>query len=56
MWQFLVEAMTLSGLGLVLGILVGIGLAAPAAAVSPLPASVSYVWVLIGFSVGVEWA
>jgi len=52
-WQFLVEAMTLSGLGGVLGILVGLGLGALVAAATPLPAAVSWVWVLIGFSVGV---
>jgi putative ABC transport system permease protein len=52
-WQFLVEAMTLSGLGGVLGILFGLGLGALVAATTPLPASVSYLWVFIGFSVGV---
>jgi putative ABC transport system permease protein len=52
-WQFLVEAMTLSGLGGVLGILVGLGLAALVGALTPLPASVSYVWIIIGFSVAV---
>jgi putative ABC transport system permease protein len=52
-WQFLVEAMTLSGLGGVLGILLGLGLGALVNALTPLPASVSYVWVLVGFSVGV---
>lgn len=52
-WQFLVEAMTLSGLGGVLGILLGLGLGALVNALTPLPASVSWVWVLIGFSVGV---
>jgi putative ABC transport system permease protein len=52
-WQFMVEAMTLSGLGGVLGILVGLGLAALVGATTPLPASVSVVWIVIGFSVGV---
>jgi putative ABC transport system permease protein len=52
-WQFLVEAMTLSGLGGVLGILLGLGLGALVNAFTPLPASVSWVWVVIGFSVGV---
>ncbi|MEW5873728.1 MAG: ABC transporter permease [Candidatus Zixiibacteriota bacterium] len=52
-WQFLIEAMTLSGLGGVLGILVGIGLAILINAVSPLPAAVSLVWIIIAFSVAV---
>jgi putative ABC transport system permease protein len=52
-WQFLVEAMTLSGLGGVLGILIGLGLGALIAAQTPLPASISYPWIIIGFSVSV---
>jgi putative ABC transport system permease protein len=52
-WQFLVEAMTLSGLGGLLGILVGLGLGALVGTLTPLPASVSFVWIGIGFSVGV---
>ena len=52
-WQFLVEAMTLSGLGGFLGILVGLSLGALVGALTPLPASVSYVWIVIGFSVSV---
>jgi putative ABC transport system permease protein len=52
-WQFVVEAMTLSGLGGVLGILLGLGLAALVGATTPLPAAVSVVWIIIGFSVGV---
>jgi putative ABC transport system permease protein len=52
-WQFVVEAMTLSGLGGVLGILVGLGLAALVGATTPLPAAVSLFWIIIGFSVGV---
>ena len=52
-WQFLVEAMTLSGVGGVLGILVGLGLAGIVSAATPLPASISYMWITIGFSVGV---
>lgn len=52
-WQFLVEAMTLSGLGGVLGILLGLGLGALVDLVTPLPASVSVPWIVLGFSVGV---
>ena len=52
-WQFLIEAMTLSGLGGVMGILIGMGLALLINAVSPLPAAVSLPWVLIAFSVAV---
>jgi putative ABC transport system permease protein len=52
-WQFLIEAMTLSGLGGVAGILVGIALAVLINAVSPLPAAVSPFWVMIAFSVAV---
>ena len=52
-WQFLIEAMTLSGLGGVMGILVGIALAVLINAVSPLPAAVSPFWVMIAFSVAV---
>jgi putative ABC transport system permease protein len=52
-WQFLIEAMSLSGLGGVMGILVGVGLAFLINALSPLPTSVSLVWVTIAFSVSV---
>jgi len=52
-WQFLVEAMTLSGLGGILGILLGLGLGGLVNLATPLPASVSFVWIAIGFSVGV---
>jgi len=55
LWQFLIEAMVLSGFGGCLGILIGIGLSQFIAAVSPLPAVVSIPWIIIGFcfSVGV---
>ncbi len=52
-WQFLIEAMTLSGLGGVIGILLGVGLAVLINAVSPLPAAVSPFWIVIAFSVSV---
>ena len=52
-WQFMVEAMTLSGLGGIAGILVGLALAALVSALTPLPAAVSITWVTIAFSVSV---
>ena len=55
--QFLVEATTLSTLGALMGIAMGIGLAQAIAAVSPLPASVApwsiVVGVLVGMGVGI---
>lgn len=55
LWQFLIEAMVLSGIGGILGIICGILLSQFVALVSPLPAVVSVPWVIIGFcfSVGV---
>lgn len=53
-WQFLIEAMTLSGTGGVLGIVVGVVLSQLIALATPLPASVSVPWVIIGFSVAVS--
>ncbi|KPJ49458.1 MAG: hypothetical protein AMJ41_02980 [candidate division Zixibacteria bacterium DG_27] len=55
LWQFLIEASSLSGIGGVLGIILGLLFAQLVALVSPLPAAVSLLWVLIGFgfSVGV---
>lgn len=55
LWQFLIEAMALSGLGGILGILLGIAAGQIIGATTPLPAAVSVPWVLIGFgfSVGV---
>ena len=54
MWQFLIEAMTLSGTGGILGIIFGLGLSKFIAAVSPLPAAIPLLWVFIGFSVAVS--
>jgi putative ABC transport system permease protein len=53
-WQFLIEAMTLSGTGGVLGIIVGLLLSQLIALTTLLPASVSVPWVIIGFSVAVS--
>ena len=53
-WQFLIEAMTLSGFGGVVGILVGLGIAFFIKAMDWLPAGVSIGWILIGFSVAVS--
>ena len=52
-WQFLIEAMTLSGTGGVLGIAIGLLLSQLIALATPLPASISLPWVIIGFSVAV---
>jgi putative ABC transport system permease protein len=52
-WQFLIEAMTLSGLGGVIGIAFGMFISLLVNALSPLPASVSVVWVAIAFLVAV---
>ena len=53
-WQFLIEAMTLSGVGGVVGIVAGLGIAFFIRAMDWLPAGVSIPWVLIGFSVSVS--
>lgn len=51
--QFLTEAMTLSGTGGVLGIIVGIMLAFIVKLVFSTPFTISIVWMIIGFSVSV---
>ncbi len=50
--QFLVESATLSTVGAMLGIALGIGLAQAIAAVTPLPASVAPWSIVVGVSVG----
>ena len=50
--QFLVESATLSTVGAMLGIALGIGLAQAIAAVSPLPASVAPWSIVVGVAVG----
>jgi putative ABC transport system permease protein len=54
LWQFLIEAMTLSGTGGVLGIIIGLLLGKLVSAVSPLPAAVSLFWIILGFSFAVS--
>jgi len=54
LWQFLIEAMTLSGTGGVLGIIIGLLLGKLVSAVSPLPAAVSLFWIVLGFSFAVS--
>ena len=49
MYQFLVEAVLLSEVGGIVGILAGVGIGQFVALVSPVPASVPIPWILIGF-------
>ena len=55
LWQFLIEAMTLTGVGGVLGIIIGILIGLIVKVATPLPASISLFWVILsfGFAVGV---
>jgi putative ABC transport system permease protein len=53
LWQFLIEAGTLSGAGGLLGIALGVGLAGLVAAVSPMPAHVSGLSVALGLALGI---
>jgi putative ABC transport system permease protein len=55
LWQFLIEAMALSGLGGILGILIGLGAGQLISSLTVLPAGVSAFWVVtaFAFSVGV---
>jgi putative ABC transport system permease protein len=54
LWQFLIEAMTLSGSGGILGIIIGLILGKVVAAVTPLAAGVSLFWIILGFSFAVS--
>ncbi|MFH1335852.1 MAG: ABC transporter permease [Candidatus Zixiibacteriota bacterium] len=54
LWQFLIEAMTLSGSGGILGIIIGLLLGELVAAVTPLSTSVSLFWIILGFSFSVS--
>jgi len=55
LWQFLIEAMALSGFGGILGIILGLGVGQLIGAVTPLPADISIPWIILAFcfSVGV---
>ena len=53
LWQFLIEAMTLSGSGGILGIVFGVGTALLIGALSPLPFGVSPIFIFLGFMVAV---
>ena len=54
LWQFLIEAMTLSGTGGILGRIVGVGLSKFISLVSPLPSTIPIFWVFLGFVVAVS--
>jgi putative ABC transport system permease protein len=54
LWQFIIEAMTLSGTGGILGIIVGVGLSKFISLVSPLPSTIPVFWVFLGFVVAVS--
>ena len=51
--QILIESVTLSGVGAMLGVGVGIGLTYLVRALSPLPAAVDVKWIALGVSLGV---
>ena len=53
MWQMLVEAATLSGLGALIGIGLGVVLAQVVRAATPLPATISPFWITIATIMGV---
>src|SRR5574341_75670 len=53
LWQFLIEAMTLTGLGGILGIILGILLGLIVRVSTPLPASISLFWIVLSFSFAV---
>lgn len=51
--QVLIESITLSGVGAVLGVSIGVGLTYLIAAFSPLPAAIDGKWIALGVSLGV---
>ena len=54
LFQVLVETATLSGVGAVIGIGIGVGLTFIVRAVSPLPAAVAPHWIALGVVLGVS--
>ncbi len=54
LWQFLIEAMTLSGTGGVLGIIFGIGTSFLVGMLTPLPFGISFFFISLGFAVAVS--
>jgi putative ABC transport system permease protein len=54
LWQFLIEAMTLTGLGGLVGICLGILVSLLVDSVSPLPSEVSPVWLFIAMAVSMS--
>jgi putative ABC transport system permease protein len=54
LWQFLIEASTLSGIGGIVGIIIGILIGQLVNAATPLPASVSLFWIILAFAVAVS--
>ncbi|MBZ5553495.1 MAG: ABC transporter permease [Acidobacteriia bacterium] len=54
LWQFLLEAMVLTGVGGILGIVIGAGISWLVNKYSPLPSAVSAVWITLAFSVSVS--
>jgi len=51
--QILIESITLSGVGAVMGVGVGVGLTYMVRTLSPLPAAVDAKWIALGVSLGV---
>ena len=54
LWQFLIEAMTLSGSGGILGVLFGVATALLIGMLSPLPFGISSLFIFLGFAVAVS--
>ncbi len=54
LWQFLIEASTLSGIGGIVGIIIGILIGQIVNAATPLPASISLFWIMLAFGVAVS--
>ena len=50
--QVLIESITLSGVGAVVGVTIGVGLTYLMATFSPLPAAVDAKWIALGVSLG----